>query len=385
VHYGATLRGARVLGFGLPVGKTLWMEKVGESVHLIKGGADDRPARLVTLSAWGEPPRVVDLLSGKDLKAVHRYGDVILLIRSTDIRAHSLTDGRLLGRVVNHLTHIHGRFFRGHEHFHFAAWNGERICLEPVVLPKSFTTSVFALVFDRQGLEGPWFIHHGGLVISSVTGERINLPMPPERSLGLEDVRVARDGHAVYWAFNSLKWRRVMDLVSGEVRSVDLRLERQPVLDAPPPLPTWNLYRVVESIACLPDRTGFALRGRKGRWRKLGLAINGAIRITELPHAEAARLEAIAFGSEFKVARLGCSLQLAQWPNGNRAFLDSRGLLHLKPHDPTVPEVSLVLADGEVAAWNSAGHVCGPRFFFEDEPLSEPARVFEAILPFLRS
>jgi len=385
VHYGAALRGARVLGFGLPAGKTVWMDCVGEKVHLIKGGAGDRPARLVTFSTCGEPPRVVDLLSGKDLKAVYRYGDVILLIRSTDIRAHSLTDGRLLGRVVNHLTHIHGRFFRGNEHFHFAAWNGERICLEQVVLPQSFSTSVFALAFDRQGLEGPWFIHHGGLVISSVSGERINLPMPPKRSLGLEDVRVSRDGHAVYWVFNSLNWRRVINLVSGEVRSVDLRLERQPVLDPPPPLPAWNLYRVFESIACLPDRTGFALLGRKGRWRKLALAVNGTLRITELPPSEAAGLESTPFGSEFKVARLGCSLQLAQWPNGNRAFLDSRALLHLKSRDPTVPEVSLVLADGEVAAWNSAGHVCGPRFFFEGEPISEPVRVFEAVLPLLSS
>jgi hypothetical protein len=328
---------------------------------------------------------VVDLLSGKDLLAIHRYGDVVLLMRSTDIRAYSLKDGHLLGRLANHLTHVHGRFFRGKEHFYFAAWNGEHIAMEQIVLPKSFSTSVFALVFDRQGLEGPWFLHHSGQVISSITGERIQLPMPPQRVFQLETIRISRDGRSVYVGFDSLNWHRVKSLVSGEVRAVDVRLARKPLLDESPPLPTWNLYRVIEAIACLPDRTGLALRGRKGRWRKLGLATNGTIRIFDLPPSETTGLEAIQFGCDYKIVRHGCSLQLAQWPNGNRAFLDSRGLLHLKSHDPAIPEVSLVLADGEVAGWDSVGHRCGPGFFFEDTQIPEPARIFEDILQFIRS
>jgi hypothetical protein len=387
VRFSSALRGARVVGSGLPAGKTVWMDCMGANIHVIKGASGDRPVRLASLSSWNESPRVVDLLSGKDLLAVHRYGDIVLLMRSADIRAHSLTDGRLLDRAVNHLTHVHGRFLRGKEHFHFAAWNGERITVEQVVLPKSFTTSVFTLVFDRQGLEGPWFLHHGGLIISSVTGERIQLPMPPQRSFGLEleSIRVSRDGHSVYMGFDSLNWHQVNNLVSGERRPVDLRFERQPLLDVPPPLPTWNLYRAVEAIACLPDGNGLAFWGRKGRWRKLGLATNGTIRITELPPSDAAGLAVVRFGSAFRLPLLGCSFQIAQWPNGNRAFLDSRGLLHLKSHDPAIPEVSLVLADGEVAGWDSVGHRCGPGFFFEDKQIPEPARIYDAMVQFIRS
>jgi hypothetical protein len=76
-------------------------------------------------------------------------------------------------------------------------------------------------------------------------------------------------------------------------------------------------------------------------------------------------------------------LQTAQFPNGSKIFLDSRGLLHLKSYDADCPEVSLVLADGEVAGWASDYHVCGPAFFFEGTYDSEPKAVFESIMGFL--
>jgi len=80
---------------------------------------------------------------------------------------------------------------------------------------------------------------------------------------------------------------------------------------------------------------------------------------------------------------LGCTLQVAEWPSGSKAFLDSRGLLHLKSHDPSLAEVSLVLSDGEVAGWTSDGYVCGPSFFFDDQRPSNPQRVFNRIEDFL--
>jgi hypothetical protein len=59
---------------------------------------------------------------------------------------------------------------------------------------------------------------------------------------------------------------------------------------------------------------------------------------------------------------------VAEWPKGNRAFLDSRGLLHLKSHDSSIPEVSLVLREGEATGWASDGLMCGPRFFLSQPP-----------------
>ena len=61
-------------------------------------------------------------------------------------------------------------------------------------------------------------------------------------------------------------------------------------------------------------------------------------------------------------------LTVAGWADGSRAFLDSRGMLHLKSSDPAVPEVTLVLANDRLAGWASDGTAFGPPFFFGDPP-----------------
>jgi len=77
-------------------------------------------------------------------------------------------------------------------------------------------------------------------------------------------------------------------------------------------------------------------------------------------------------------------LRRAQWPGGQRAFADARGLLHLVSGDPRVPEVSLVLAEGEeLSGWCADGRVWGKRFFVGpfrtcEETASAQHAVYEA-------
>jgi hypothetical protein len=79
---------------------------------------------------------------------------------------------------------------------------------------------------------------------------------------------------------------------------------------------------------------------------------------------------------------LGCTLEVASWLNGSQAFLDSRGLLHLKSHDSTVPELTLALCVSELAGWTSDGDVCGPRFFIGDA-VPAAKKVHDALVSFL--
>ena len=138
----------------------------------------------------------------------------------------------------------------------------------------------------------------------------------------------------------------------------------------------WNVYRAVESVAILND--GIAICGKKNRWRKLSLNAQGSLRITSmLPNDPG--VSGKQFGPSRKT-NYGCTLKIAEFDNGGKVFLDSRGLLHLKSSKPNAPEVSLVLADNEVAAWTSDGYVCGPKFFFEEAVASQPAKVFERIM-----
>lgn len=59
-------------------------------------------------------------------------------------------------------------------------------------------------------------------------------------------------------------------------------------------------------------------------------------------------------------------VSFANWVDGSQAILDSRGLLHLKPADGNVPEISLVLAEGELTAWCSDSRTFGRTYFLAD-------------------
>ena len=379
-------RGARVRANDLPNGKTLWMDCVTDTLYLVKAGASQRPTRLVTVPLASGPLRVTDLVSGDEVKAIHRYGDAIVVIRDTDVRAHSLGDGRLLQRVLNPHRWIHGRYCKGQDHFYFVVWDGTGIRFEPVALPHPLIPPVIRLIFDRAGFEGPWMVHTNGSISQATGGLEFNLPKPLENILGLDEVRLSRDGHRVYSAYKSLKWARILDLGTGRLTEVHpSRMEKGNLnLDDDLPLPTGNLFRNFDSIARYRD--GMILRMKNGFWYKVELLeqVKLIFHLAGPMKFDLSRLE-----SPQKVPLVpalvaqGCSLRVAEWPCGSKAFFDKHGLLHLKSHDPKVPEISLVLTTDEVAGWTSDGYVCGPEFFFEGKYVSDPRAVHDRIKAFL--
>jgi hypothetical protein len=370
--------GARVLASNMPPGKTMWMDCTGGVVHIVKAGASQRPTRLLSLSLPYGQLRVTDLVSGPEVCAVHRYGEAIVVIRGHDVRAHALGDGRQLGHAMSPHLWVNGRYFRGDRYFHFAVWDGERVKFEPVTTP--YSASVIATIFDRQGLDpGPWVVHRGGRVFSLSTDSKVELPMPQGRKYGVNEVRVSRDGNRVFFSLDQSDWRRIKDLESGAV--IELSKSGWLDLNSPPPLQQWNVYRVIEAIGWINSTV--ALRGRKERWRLFVHGEDGKFKITDAPSPLVIRNR-----ETFKAPRqsgYGCAVSVALYSNGSKVFLDSRGLLHFKSSDPKLPEVSLVLADGEIAGWTSDGHVCGPQFFFDTPIMSEPKRVFEHVTKFFEN
>ena len=59
------------------------------------------------------------------------------------------------------------------------------------------------------------------------------------------------------------------------------------------------------------------------------------------------------------------------WKNGSRALFDSRGLLHLRSADKSIPEVTVVLVMNKpLAAWASDGRFCGAEYFIGRQELN---------------
>lgn len=67
--------------------------------------------------------------------------------------------------------------------------------------------------------------------------------------------------------------------------------------------------------------------------------------------------------------------------DGSRIWVDSRGLLHLKSSDPSLPEMTLVLANENVATagWISSNLWHGEGYYIGDRP-SEEALIFYNVL-----
>lgn len=52
------------------------------------------------------------------------------------------------------------------------------------------------------------------------------------------------------------------------------------------------------------------------------------------------------------------------WGDGSEVVADSRGLLHLRSSDKTIPEITIVMIMGKpTACWAADGRVCGPAYF----------------------
>src|SRR5437879_2212033 len=269
--------GGRALASEIPGGAVLWMDCVDGVLHAVKAGSGQRPPRLLSQSLQDGPLRTTELAaSGPELQAIHRYGDVIVAIRSHDIRAYSLVGGHSVGQALNPYRWVHGRYLLGKNNYYFVVWDGERVKLEPVALPASMSRSDIALIFDCEGMDGPWLVLNTGTVICSATGEVIALGRSHNLGMNFRQVRVSRDGHRLFIPASHTNSGYLYNL--KEKKFFDLSEIPRPELDASPRLPNWNLYRVFQSIAVSEE--GIALCGRKGQWRKFVFFANKGIRIS---------------------------------------------------------------------------------------------------------
>jgi len=380
VRFQDTRSGARILATDVPPGRTMWMDCVNGVVHLVKSGSKKRPAKLVSIAEHA-PVRTTDIADVVAVHTIHRCDDVILVIRWEDVRAYSLGDGRMLGRKTHSLQWVHGRYFRAEGQFQFVTWDGVEVRFVPFAPPGSFTESEIAFVFDREGYEGPWFVTREGVLCTADTAPQEPLTMPMQRHT-IDLVKVSRDGHRIFWYISAARWTRLKDLKTRRITVIEPPAMNPVDLDTPPVLPTWNLYRALDIIAVHPE--GLAFKGRSGHWRTLRWRA-GKIRIGSMPESEVSQLgPQVAFAAEWRRTPQA-SLRAAELPGGTLVFLDSRGLLHFKAADTDVAEVSLVLADREVAGWTSDGVMCGNPYFLHGKTDSDPAGVFERLQEILKA
>lgn len=374
-------KGGEYLPVELPGGRTTAVCADGDAVHVVKAATQNRPARLIQYRESDGRESVIDLpvrIQPDDIEDIRGFGEVLLLLGGGEAAAVSTVDGRWMGASESGFRRMHGRFYRSPAGtFVAAGWDGDAVRMDPVVLPAGWNVKDVCAVFERQGMVGPWVARRDGLIRSLVSGMDIQLPKP--QGAEVLHVLASPDGHRVAWHLNPARVM-VRDLRTGHDQPATGPSPGAVDLSGPGPVPTRSVFRVVEALGVVDG--GLAFLGRGQRWRRIGPEV--PFRLREIFTKEIRVQHEVRATGKASRTRFGCLLERVEWSSGSVAWIDSRGILHLRPSTPGAPELSILLADGEVAVWTSNGGGFGHPFFLGEAPSTGPV-VREAMATFLQS
>jgi len=347
------------------VGRILWIAPaaVDGIVALVAGGSNN-----ASLMYVNEQNLVVGSAKLKPSAAGERYcarNGVLFFIRPGAVDAMDMHTGDITNtlRLPGDVQWVRDRFFRGPRGIWYAlSYDGHSARLEPVEcagdrreLPPLIT------MFDQVGVDGPVGVTRQGSLISTATG----------------NVRQVRhdlsDVLAVPW-------------ISADGRRLHLMNLAQTFFEEPGVLVnTEHLDCPSANAAILDDRARHVVRpvNLRHRFKMIGLDAAGNLALESrkgqiLAFEVRQRLPVLAVRGDrtpLRAARgfedlMGTGkryrLSQARWADGSRAVLDGRGLLHLTSSDRAIPEVTLVLAEGELTGWCSDGRMWGKRYFIGD-------------------
>ncbi len=246
--------------------------------------------------------------------------------------------------------------------------------------PISFSTSghMISHVFESPGIEGPIGVGVDGSVnFSDGTSADYG------NCLAGEDLvmqAVSADGRQIRLAKNGSSGEPTLptatiDVASGQVVSglnqkFDIDIQRDKLVRSGP---IRNRFR---AIGIQGDDT-ITLTSRSGSHWKIA-CLHSEIRLRKVETDNPQWHSNPMFEAMSKMTGFRFRLGEANWEDGSQAWLDSRGLLHLRSSNVEIPELTIVLSEKPSGGWCSDGNVFGPESFGVATTSSQ--QVFDEIL-----
>lgn len=367
-----------------PAGESLVYAAVGEPkatlLHLLQIDLQNRSCQSLPVEACAESHY-----------CVCAHGGVLFLVGRTHVDIINVVSGQLIAKqaIPQGVFWQRDRFFRQGVTGPWTAlsFNGMAAVWEPMLDERAKRCPLLLTMFERAGVEGPIAVTARGDLYSTATGNlrKVNHGCQPT----VRVLAISADGQRI-----------VLGSVGGSKSDI---LARRWVVD----VETLVVHERAGDPFALADPLPSVIRSQSLRTRinRICVDVQGVLILLTRKQQLALDFDptsqrivlrrADSFGSYngkklgFKPVTTGgprgYNLSVATWDDGSQAFLDSRGLLHLKSSDSKIPEVSIVLCDGMLSGWCSDGRMWGDPFFFGDQPAYPASDVFEScIRPFGR-
>jgi len=355
-------RGARTVAWSLPRGRTMWLGELPDGrICVVKAHGGCRQVFCRVFTPDGALVLAHDWQFADGVGRVDVQGDCIILVGPRVATVRSLSAGQQLGSlpVPRHIRL--DRYFVSAGAtwtWYLLVWDGISLSLAPVTLPSGIPRDErIVRVFDRDGFEGPWFVMKGGGVYSH-EGRRV---MQLQPVFQVRNVSESGNRLIVITAPPSVSY--LVDLVSLNSRPIG-----NPIRDADwewkPPPPTNTVFVRFDEIA-IGVAGVLYLHTRSGKWYTVGAARDRFLICEKIEIGEF--LHGVKFEPVKLPAGSGFTLGVARWPDGRCAWLDSRGMLHLRCADRSQPELSIALSELS-GVWSSDGLWMGNDFFVGERP-----------------
>lgn len=368
-------RGARTLAWSLPRGRTMWLSELPDGrICVIKANSGCRQLACRVFLPSGDLVSSHDWSFLQPVRRVHVQGEMVFAMCLLEATAWRLDTGEQAGTLAISNGPSHGIYFRGGaDSWVMLAWDGLALGLVPVTFPTTMPAGRILRVFNREGFEGPWCITRDGDIYSHEG--QIALRLGPLQNVA----RVSENGHRLLVAEAVGRVTRLVDLptnthrvITGIVRDADWEWKPSP--------PTCAVRSKLDRIAISGDGRLF-LRSCSGKWWELSLVDSSQPAKPVWMQTDVRPSNVVPFEIMRVPGGHGYSLKLARWPGGRCAWLDDRGMLHLRCEDSARPEMTLTLSD-KVSAWFSDGRWYGSSFFVGDHSRIEIREVWNRVNAF---
>jgi hypothetical protein len=228
-------------------------------------------------------------------------------------------------------------------------------------------------------------LRNGSIEIDS-QGGRQTIPVSHGLSLPLSVCGVSRDGRRFALRGSADKSGvptsyAIVTITNERMRPVTVRSVNQynfPIVLEPflaQHTRTRTLRHKFSGICVTRNRELALVRRKRAVWPMVLDRSGKNLRLAKTPEFVPSRY--LQFQDDVHNTR-GYPLQRCKFPDGSLAWLDGRGLLHLRSSDRALPEATIVLGEHLLAGWLSDGRVWGPDYFHRETAV-DPTQVYDEV------